>query len=143
MESINFQGHGVQTIDFPLFEDPNGVASIKYGMIHSPASTSKDVRGVYILDSKNIVRSINFYPVEIGRNMDEIVRIIEALQTAEEKYVSTPVNWNKGDDVLITYKPFTLEQYNLNPKKYDDLYYNLDDMVWFRKMDNPVVLKDE
>jgi peroxiredoxin (alkyl hydroperoxide reductase subunit C) len=72
--------------------------------------------------------------VEVGRNMNEIVRIVEALQTADqEEHVSIPVNWNKGDDVLITYKPFNREQYKLNPKKYDDLYYSLDDMIWFRK----------
>lgn len=143
LENIDFKGNGLQTIKFPLFEDPKGLASIKYGMIHSPASTSKDVRGVYVLDSKNTVRSINFYPIEIGRNMDEIVRIVEALQTAEEEYVSTPVNWNKGDDVIVTYKPFSLEEYNLNPKKYDDQYYNLDNMIWFRKAIKPTVLKSE
>jgi peroxiredoxin (alkyl hydroperoxide reductase subunit C) len=143
LENIDFKGRGLQTINFPLFEDPDGINSIKYGMIHSPASTSKDVRGVYILDSKNNVRSINFYPMEIGRSMSEIVRIIEALQTAEEKYVSTPVDWNKGDDVLVTYRPFNQEEYNLNPKKYDDQYYTLDDMIWFRKAVKPTVLRIE
>lgn len=144
LESIDFKGRGSQKIQFPLFEDPRAVVSKNYGMLHKPASTSKDVRGVYILDSKNIVRSINFYPIEIGRNMNEILRIVEALQTADqEEYVSTPANWNKGDDVLITYKPFDREQYKLNPKKYDDLYYSLDDMIWFRKTVKPNVLQSE
>jgi peroxiredoxin (alkyl hydroperoxide reductase subunit C) len=144
LENIDFKGRGSQTIQFPLIEDPKALNSIKYGMIHSPASTSKDVRGVYILDSKNTVRSINFYPIEIGRNMDEIVRIVEALKTADrEEHVSTPVNWNKGDDVIVTYKPFNNEQYKLDPKKYDDQYYSLDDMIWFRKADKPTVLRNE
>ena len=144
LESIDFKGRGSQTIHFPLFEDPDAKASLKYGMLHRPASTSKDVRGVYVLDSKNIVRSINFYPVEIGRNMNEIIRIVEALKTTEmEEHVSTPVNWEKGDDVLITYKPFNPEQYKLNPKKYDDMYYTLDDMIWYRKAVIPAVLKSE
>ena len=143
LENIDYKDHGLQTIQFPIFEDPNGLSSMKYGMIHKAASTSKDVRGVYILDSKNIVRSINFYPMEIGRNMNEIVRIVEALQTAEEEYVNTPVNWNKGDDVLVTYRPFTIEEYNLNPKKYNDQYYSLGNMVWFKKMNKPFVLKDK
>lgn len=144
LESIDFKGRGSQEIQFPLFEDPDAVVSKNYGMLHKSASTSKDIRGVYVLDSKNIVRSINFYPIEIGRNMNEIVRIVEALQTAdEEEHVSTPVNWEKGDDVLITYKPFDREQYKLNPKKYDELYYSLDDMIWFRKTVKPTILKSE
>lgn len=144
LEGIDFKGRGSQTIHFPMFEDPDAKVSIKYGMLHKPASTNKDVRGVYILDAKNIVRSINFYPIEIGRNMNEIVRIVEALQTADqEEHVSTPVNWNKGDDVLITYKPFNAEQYKLDPKKYDDMYYSLDDMIWFRKTVKPIVLTSE
>jgi peroxiredoxin (alkyl hydroperoxide reductase subunit C) len=144
LESIDFKGRGSQTIRFPLFEDPDAKASIKYGMLHRPASTSKDVRGVYVIDSKNIVRSINFYPIEIGRNMSEIVRIVEALKTSDqEEHVSTPVNWEKGDDVLMTSKPFTAEQYKLNPKKYDEQYYTLDDMIWFRKTVKPSVLKNE
>ncbi len=144
LESIDFKGRGLQTIQFPLFEDPDALNSIKYGMLHRPASTSKDVRGVYVIDSKNIVRSINFYPIEIGRNMDEIVRIVEALKTTdEENYVSTPVNWNKGDDVIVTHKPFNEEQYKLNPKKYDDQYYKLGEMIWFKKMNNSTVLENE
>jgi peroxiredoxin (alkyl hydroperoxide reductase subunit C) len=143
LESIDFKGRGSQKVQFPLFEDPEAFHSIKYGMMHKPASTSKDVRGVYVLDSKNVVRSINFYPIEIGRNMAEIVRIVEALQASEEKYVSTPVNWNKGDDVLVTYRPFSKEQYKLNPEKYDAQYYSLDDMIWFRKAVKPTVLRVE
>lgn len=144
LEDMDFKSRGKQTIKFPLFEDPDAQASIKYGMLHRPASTSKDVRGVYVLDSKNIVRSINFYPVEIGRNMNEIIRIVEALKTADqEEYVSTPVNWNKGDDVIVTYKPFNEEQYKLNPKKYDDQYYKLGEMIWFKKTNGSTVLKSE
>ncbi len=144
LESIDFKGRGLQSIQFPLFEDPKALNSIKYGMLHRPVSTSKDVRGVYVIDSKNIVRSINFYPIEIGRNMDEIVRIVEALKTAdEEEYVSTPVNWNKGDDVLVTHRPFSNEQYKLDPKKYDAQFYSLDDMIWFKRTTKSTVLKNE
>jgi peroxiredoxin 2/4 len=122
LEEIDFNNHGLQTIQFPIFEDLKGIASAKYGMIHESPGTVRDIRGVYIIDSKNIVRSINFYPIEIGRNMNEIVRIIEALKVTEEQYVFTPVNWNKGDDVIITYRPYTVEQYNSDPKKYNDKY---------------------
>lgn len=139
LESINFKDRGLQEIHFPIFEDPDAKSSIKYGMLHKPTSTSKDVRGVYVIDSDNVVRSINFYPVDIGRNMKEIVRIVKALKTADqEELIATPVNWKKGDDLLLLYKPFNSEQYKLNPKKYDDQYYSLGDMVWFRKAEKAV-----
>ncbi len=139
LENIDFQNRGLQTIHFPIFEDPNAKSSIKYGMIHRPSSTSKDVRGVFVIDSNNIIRSINFYPIKIGRNMKEIVRIVEALQTIDqEEHVATPVNWEQGDDILLLYKPYSQKQYKLNPGKYDDQYYTLDDMIWFRKAEETV-----
>lgn len=143
MENLDFKGQGIQKIEFPLFADPNGTHSIKYGMIHKPASSTKDVRGVFVLDSKNIVRSINFYPMEIGRNLKEIVRIVEALKTVEEEFVATPVDWNKGDDVLLTIKPSEIEKYKLNPEEYDDLYYTLGNMIWFRKAARTGMMENE
>ena len=64
-------------------------------------STSEYVRGVFIIDSDNIVRLVQFYPVQIGRNMVEIKRAVIALQTNEKYGVLTPANWEPGDDVLL------------------------------------------
>jgi peroxiredoxin (alkyl hydroperoxide reductase subunit C) len=133
MEDMNFRERGPQKIDFPLFEDTNGKASIKYGMLHEIPGDVRDIRGVYIIDSENRVRSINFYPVEIGRNMNEVIRTVEALQTYDELGVLTPVNWNRGDDVIVRYRPFTVEEYAQNPEKIKKEFYSLNDMVWFKK----------
>jgi peroxiredoxin (alkyl hydroperoxide reductase subunit C) len=138
LEELNYKDRGTQDIEFPLFEDPDGLASQKYGMLHAPASTSKDIRGVFIIDDKNIVRSINFYPMQVGRNMEEIVRIVEALQTTDEAKVFTPANWEKGDDVMVPYFPYTQAEVDENPE-IAKKYYNVGDRMWFEK----VASKDE
>lgn len=133
MEELDYKNRGTQKIDFPLIEDERAKVSIKYGMLHEPASTTEDVRGVFIIDDKNIVRSVNFYPMEVGRNMDEIVRIVEALQTVDQTKVLTPANWSKGDDVLVPHYPYTKAELAANPSLQDD-YYPLGNRIWFKKV---------
>ena len=135
LEELDYKSRGKLSIDFPIFEDPSGVVSKKYGMLHEPVSTSKDVRGVFILDEDNVVRSINFYPMQVGRNMDEIVRIVEALQTTENSQVFTPANWEEGDDVIVPYFPFTDEDLAENPE-IKDQYYNVGNRLWFKKVND-------
>ena len=104
MEQINYKDQDPVKINFPLVDDYKMHISHKYGMLHGPYNTggvNKDVRGVYVIDPDNIVRSIHFYPMEIGRNMNEIIRSIIALQTFDEYNVLTPANWQPGDDVLL------------------------------------------
>lgn len=132
LEELDYKGRGTQTINFPIIEDVEAKASKKYGMLHTPTSTTKDVRGVFIIDSDNIVRSINFYPMQVGRNMNEIVRIVEALQTTEMAEVLTPANWNEGDDVLVPYYPYTEAQLIADPTLKDD-FYNVGNRMWFKK----------
>ncbi len=132
LEELDYKNRGKQQILFPLIEDPNMQSSIKYGMLHSPASTSRDIRGVYILDPNNIVRSINFYPIEVGRNMLEIERTIAALQTADATKMLTPANWELGDDMLVPYYPYTSKDLAENPSLQND-YYNVGDRMWFKK----------
>ena len=72
--------------------------------------------------------------MEVGRNMQEIVRIIEALQTTDEAKVLTPANWNKGDDVMVPYFPYTQEQLAVNPELEND-FYNVGNRMWFKKID--------
>ena len=135
LESLDYKGRGPQKIEFPLFDDHQFVVSKMYGMLHSPESTDKDVRGVFIIDSKNIVRSINFYPMQVGRNMEEIERIVEALQTADKASVLLPANWKPGDDVMVGHFPYTEKQVNENPNLKDE-YYNVGDRMWFKKVNN-------
>lgn len=135
LEELDYKGRGPQKINFPLIDDHAFSASRKYGMIHSPISTNKDIRGVFIIDPDNMVRSINFYPMAIGRNMEEIKRIVVALQTSDKEMVYTPANWNKGDDVLIHQYPYTQKELADNPSV-KDAYYNVGDRIWFKKMVN-------
>ncbi len=132
LEELDYKGRGPQTISFAIIDDYNKSASRLYGMLHEPTSTNKDVRGVFIIDSENIVRSINFYPMQVGRNMDEIVRIVEALQTVDQEKVLTPANWEKGGDVMIPYFPYTMDQLAEKPELKDE-YYSMGNRMWFKK----------
>jgi peroxiredoxin (alkyl hydroperoxide reductase subunit C) len=83
-------------------DDSKFTGSNKYGMIHPDINIAENIRAVFIIDPKNKIRSINFYPMEIGRNLDEIKRSIIALQTVDKhKNIATPANWKPGDDVLV------------------------------------------
>ncbi len=107
MEDIMVEAKGSGNIEFPLFEDEMGRVSNKYGMLHAFENTTRDVRGVFIISPDNKIRSINFYPMNIGRNMEEIKRVVVALQTSERDQVLIPANWNEGDDVLMKFVPYT------------------------------------
>ena len=101
MEKLILMDSDPVTMDFPLIDDHRMRISYTYGMIHPSTSTNKDVRGVFIIDPDNIVRSLQFYPIELGRNMLEIKRSIMALQTADKYDVVIPANWEPGNDVLL------------------------------------------
>lgn len=105
LEEISYNGKEKINIEFPIVDDANFEVSRKYGMIHSASSSTKDVRGVFIIDPNNIVQSISFYPMSVGRNIDEIIRLIEALQTTATGEYLTPANWTKGNDLLVPFLP--------------------------------------
>lgn len=130
LEEVDYKNRGHMDIQFPLIEDPNAEASIRYGMLHKPTSSNRDIRGVYIIDGNNIVRAINFYPLEVGRNMNEILRTVEALQTTDNSMVYTPANWEKGDDVIVPYYPYSIGE---NKKEVNDKYYTVGNRIWFIK----------
>jgi peroxiredoxin (alkyl hydroperoxide reductase subunit C) len=88
-------------IPFPIIADLNKELSLTYGMIHPGESKTETVRCVFIIDDKQIIRTILYYPLTTGRNMDEILRIIDALQTTDKNAVATPANWRPGDKVVI------------------------------------------
>ena len=119
LETVNYQNMGPLKIDFPLVADENMQISQKYGMLHSTSGNTKDVRGVFIISPDNIVEAIYFYPMSVGRNMDEIKRTLIALQTTEANVV-TPANWEPGDDVILTY--LTPEQEKSVGKAGSDIY---------------------
>jgi peroxiredoxin (alkyl hydroperoxide reductase subunit C) len=90
-------------IEFPIIAD-TGKVSEMLGMIH-PAKGSNTVRAVFFVDPNGIIRAILYYPQEVGRNMDEIVRIVKAFKVADENKVAIPANWPNneliGDEVIV------------------------------------------
>jgi peroxiredoxin (alkyl hydroperoxide reductase subunit C) len=88
-------------IPFPIIADLNKEVSTAYGMVHPGQSKTETVRTVFIIDDKQIIRAILYYPLTTGRNMQEILRIIDALQTSDANGVATPANWKPGDKVVV------------------------------------------
>jgi len=129
MESIHYKDRDPVKIDFPLVSDANLAISKEYGMIHPNSSTTKDVRGVFIVDPKNKIRAIFFYPMNIGRNLGEIERTLVALQTADKQQVLIPANWQPGGDVLIPYLKSTTENEQGNLKDDPDYYQ----VTWYMR----------
>ena len=109
MEEIDYKGRGPVKINIPLATDRKYRVSRQYGMIHSASSDHKTVRGVFIIDPDNTIQTILYYPMSVGRNIDELKRTIIALQTVANKEISTPANWQVGNDVLLHVKPTTQE----------------------------------
>ncbi|MBX6744391.1 MAG: peroxiredoxin [Acetobacteraceae bacterium] len=92
------QGYAV---NFPMIADPDQKVSNLYGMIHPEADPTITVRTVYIIDPQKKVRLALMYPPSTGRNFQEILRVIDALQLTDRAKVATPVNWKPGDRVII------------------------------------------
>jgi peroxiredoxin (alkyl hydroperoxide reductase subunit C) len=88
-------------IPFPIIADLNKEVATAYGMVHHGQSKTETVRCVFIIDDKQIIRAMLYYPLTTGRNMDEILRIIDALQTSDANAVATPANWRPGDKVVV------------------------------------------
>ncbi|MFA7665558.1 MAG: peroxiredoxin [Burkholderiaceae bacterium] len=88
-------------VGFPIVADADRKVSELYDMIHPGQSTTVTVRSVFIIDPKKTVRLILTYPLNVGRNFDEILRAIDALQLVDSHTVATPGNWQDGDEVVI------------------------------------------
>jgi alkyl hydroperoxide reductase subunit AhpC len=99
VKDINEVGNTV--VEFPLIADKNRVVSELYDMIHPNASATATVRSVFIISPDKKIKLILTYPPSIGRNFQEILRALDALQLSAEHSVSTPVDWKKGDDVIV------------------------------------------
>jgi peroxiredoxin 2/4 len=100
-DKIEFKGMKNAEVKFPLIEDITMEVARKYGMIQPGESSTKAVRAVFVIDPKGIIRAIIYYPLSLGRNFDELYRIIIALQTADSFLVAMPADWQPGDDVIV------------------------------------------
>ena len=88
-------------IPFPVIADLDQKVAQLYGMVHAPMAVTATVRCVFVIDPARTVRAIIYYPMSCGRNMDEVLRVVDALQTADEKGVATPANWKPGEDCIM------------------------------------------
>jgi peroxiredoxin (alkyl hydroperoxide reductase subunit C) len=100
-EKIEYRGMKNIEVKFPLIEDITMEVAKKYGMIQPGESNTKAVRAVFFIDPIGKIRAIIYYPLSLGRNFDELKRVIIALQTADKFSIATPADWQPGDDVII------------------------------------------
>ncbi len=88
-------------LEFPIVADPDHKIAQMYDMIHPGESSTAAVRSVFIIDPDNKIRLTMTYPMSVGRNFDEILRVLDALQTGDKYSVATPADWRPGNDVII------------------------------------------
>lgn len=88
-------------VPFPVIADLDMKVASLYGMLHPGASATAAVRAVFVIDPDGILRAMIHYPLTTGRNVAEILRLIDALQLSTDKGVATPANWQPGDKVII------------------------------------------
>ena len=101
IENLTFREYKNTKVKFPLIVDISMNVSNLYGMIQPNQSTTQAVRAVFIIDDKGIIRTILYYPLSTGRNFDEILRVIKALQTADKEGVATPADWVPGEPMIV------------------------------------------
>ncbi|HFA47848.1 MAG TPA: peroxiredoxin [Bacteroidetes bacterium] len=108
-------------MDFPIIADLDMKVANLYGMLHPGESATAAVRAVFYIDPNGIIRLIMYYPLNVGRNMDEIQRVLVALQTADENGCALPVNWRPGTKVIVP-PPKDLEEMEerINNPDYDE-----------------------
>jgi peroxiredoxin (alkyl hydroperoxide reductase subunit C) len=100
-EKIEYKGMKDIEVKFPLIEDITMDVATKYGMIQPSESTTKAVRAVFYIDPEGIIRAIIYYPLSLGRNFDELYRVLIGLQAADKFSVALPADWRPGDEVIV------------------------------------------
>lgn len=101
IKNIEYKGMKNVEVKFPLIDDVSMNVAKKYGMIMEGEATTAAVRAVFVVDPQGTIRAIIYYPLSLGRNFDELYRIVIAMQTADEFKVATPADWRPGDDVVV------------------------------------------
>ncbi len=109
------------TLTFPIVADPDLTVAKLYGMIHPAVNATEAVRSVYIIDPNKKVRLTMTYPMNVGRNFDEILRVIDALQLADARTVATPADWRPGGSVIIPLSVKEERAKELFPKGWEEV----------------------
>lgn len=100
-DRIEFKGHRNVSLRFPLIADMSMDVARKYGMIQPAASATAAVRAVFFIDPVATIRAVIYYPMQLGRNFDELKRVLVGLQTIDEHHVALPADWRPGDDIIV------------------------------------------
>ena len=132
IESYEWKGMKNVKIDFPIIADLNTKVATLYGMLQPNVSSTQAVRAVFVVDPEGVIRSIIYYPLSLGRNFDEIKRMIQALQKADEAHCSTPADWRPGDDVIMS-APVTCEAAEAGLAGMGEDEYAIDWFLRFKK----------
>ena len=120
-------------IPFPIIADRNGEIARKYGMISSTVNNTTTVRNVFIIDDKQIVRTILVYPMNIGRNIPEILRVVRALQVSDCNNQMAPVNWMPNEPMIVPI-PQTFAQLQ---ERNENIMKQQNGMNWYLSFKNP------
>lgn len=95
-------------IRFPIIADLDQKVARLYGMVHEPSSSTATVRCVFFIDPKRILRAMIYYPLNVGRNFAEVMRVIDALEMVDANKVACPANWTPGEDLIVP-APVTMD----------------------------------
>ena len=117
-------------VKFPLVADLDQKVARSFGMVHEAVSDTAAVRAVFFIDPKGTIRALLYYPLSLGRNIDEIVRVFDALQTAEANACATPANWRPGERVIV---PAPLTQQDAETRVASSNGYEVKDWYFSRK----------
>ena len=107
----DIEQHANVQVKFPVIADLDQKVSRSYGMVHDAVSDTATIRAVFFIDPKQKIRAIVYYPMQLGRNVDELLRVFQGLQTADAYSVSLPANWHPGQQVIVP-APATVEAAN-------------------------------
>jgi peroxiredoxin (alkyl hydroperoxide reductase subunit C) len=123
------QNFGVK-VHFPVVADLDQKVARSFGMVHEAVSDTASVRAVFFIDPKNTVRALLYYPLSLGRNVEEILRVFDALQAAEANACATPANWRPGQPVIV---PAPITQQDAEKRVADNNGYQLKDWYFAQK----------
>jgi peroxiredoxin 2/4 len=113
-------------VPFPILEDPSMAIARAYGMLPPGATSSATVRTTFVIDPSGAIRATITYPMTVGRNVEEILRLVQALRVTDESNVLTPEGWLPGDDIIVP-PPLTFDEAtdHQHDDKSGDWYYRL------------------
>ena len=117
-------------VKFPVVADLDQKVARSFGMVHEAVSDTAAVRAVFFIDPKGTVRALMYYPLSLGRNIEEIVRVFDALQTADANACATPANWRPGERVIV---PAPLTQQDAEARLAASNGYEVKDWYFSRK----------